>query len=173
MTSTGADERHFLMTCDGFVDWRGNRFAVIERPRWSLRDLFRRSDQEVRVLSPDGTLLFRTPPQRARDIDLLWIEDASDVRIATLTRAGGEAMTANLFQVADAQAAPFGIIKGDPLYTDFQVMDSRNMPIGHISTSGGRTTIQSPDDSDRWRFLLMALAMAAEAAAELQALRTP
>lgn len=173
MSSQEKDQRHFLMTGDKFVDWKGNEFAVIERPRWSFRDLFRSSGQPVRVLSPNGTLLFQMPPQRTRDIDQLWIEDDSGTRIATLRRTGREAMTANLFQASDTEGEPFGDIRGDSLYTTFEVMDSRNVPIGHVSTSGGMTTIQCPDDGDRWRFLLMALAMAAEVAAELQAQRTP
>ncbi|WP_433227714.1 hypothetical protein [Actinomadura formosensis] len=173
MTSQETDRRQFLMTGDRFVDWRGDEFAVIERPRWSFRDLFRSSAQEVQVVSPDGTLLFRVPSQRTRDIDLLWIEDDSGARIATLRRTGREAMTANLFQATDAQAEPFGTIKGDPTYTAFEVTDSRNMPVGRVSTSGGMTTIQCPDDSERWRFLLMGLAIAAEVACELQAQRTP
>lgn len=173
MSSQEKDRRHFLMTGDKFVDWRGNEFAVIERPRWSFRAVFSRSDQEVRVLSPDGTPLFRMPSQRTRDIDVLWVEDDSEARIATVRRTGREAMTANLFQAADADAEPFGNIRGNSLYTNFEVMDVRNRPAGHISTSGGMTTIKCFDDSDRWRYLLMALAIAAEVAAELQAQRTP
>lgn len=96
MSSQEKDQRHFLMTGDKFVDWKGKEFAVIERPRWSFRDLFRSSDQPVRVLSPNGTLLFQMPPQRTRDIDQLWIEDDSGTRIATLRRTGREAMTEGL-----------------------------------------------------------------------------
>ena len=31
MSSPATDRRHLLMTGDGFVDWRGTEFAVIER----------------------------------------------------------------------------------------------------------------------------------------------
>ncbi|QKW39166.1 hypothetical protein HUT06_38330 [Actinomadura sp. NAK00032] len=173
MSSPAADRRHFLMTGDGFVDWRGTEFAVIERPQWSLRGMFRRSDQEVRVLSPDGSLLFQMPRQRTRDIDALLIEGGSGAPVATLRRTGREALAGNLFEAADAQGASFGTVRGNDLYTEFEVMDPRQMSVGHISARGGLTTIRCPDDGERWRYLLMGLAMAAEVAAELQAQRTP
>ncbi|TDB78979.1 hypothetical protein E1264_36200 [Actinomadura sp. KC216] len=172
MTSQGTDRRQFLMTDNNFVDWKGNAFAVIERPRWSFRNMFRSSVPAIRVLAPEGSLLFQMPQQRTRDIDLLPVEDASGNRITALRRTGRKGLTTNLFQVVDPNDEPFGTIQGDFTYTSFKVIDSNGTPIGHISEGSGMTTIQSPDDSERWRYSLMALAIAAEIAAELQALRS-
>ncbi|MFI0405173.1 hypothetical protein [Actinomadura sp. 3N508] len=161
------------MTDNKFVDWRGDAFAFIERPRWSFRDMFRSSAPEIRVLAPERSPLFQMPQQRTPDIDLLPIEDPSGNRIAALRRTGRKRLTTNVFQVVDPNDEPFGTIHGDFTYTSFKVMDPNDTPIGHISEGGGgMMTIQCPDDSERWRYSLMALAIAAEIAAELQALRS-
>jgi hypothetical protein len=102
--------RLLLMSGDRIVDSAGEELARIVRPRWSLRKLFSRTQEEIRLVRPDETILLSLPEQTDPDIHSLWVRNADGARLGLVERRGRMGLGGGNLDVTGATGQAMGTI---------------------------------------------------------------
>ncbi|MBA9001580.1 hypothetical protein [Thermomonospora cellulosilytica] len=160
--------RLLLLSGDRIIDSAGEETARIVRPRWSLRTMFSRTQEEVRLVRPDGTTWLSLPQQTEQDIHSLWVKNADGDRLATVERRGGRGLTGSTLDVADASGRAMGTIAAGNAHQSFEARDLLGDRLATASLAAHTWTLRLRREMPgAWEAAFLAVVVAAE---EIQAM---
>ncbi|MCW2903554.1 MAG: hypothetical protein JWO67_5819 [Streptosporangiaceae bacterium] len=160
--------RLLMLSGDRIVDSAGEELARIVRPRWSLKKLFSRTQEEIRLVRPDGTVLLSLPEQTDSGIRSLWMRNADGARVGLVERRGRMGLTGGTLNVSDATGQAMGTIATDSAYQSFTARDPQGEEVAAAMLGGQTWTMRLHRElPDTWQAVFLAVVVAAE---EIQAM---
>ncbi|MFI0350670.1 hypothetical protein [Actinomadura sp. 9N407] len=162
MTNALLGTRELLYSHGDLKDWDGTSFADLRYPRGTWRTLFMTTDQKVRLIRPDGSVLLSIERPEGRKVKTVPVWDGQDQRVGTIKSQGGLRLTSEAFNVLDGAGDILGAIRGSHARQKYEVFEADDQKVASTVLQGDTWAIDlEPNLTDDWTRLIVGFTVAA------------